>query len=369
MVRRVCFPAPGLAVARTGAGPKLVLLMPAPPMSAPEFSDAELLDLTTQHFPLLAGPDIELAPILKGGSDRRYYRLRKHGRPLQLILVRYTDARADNACFFPATEILMAHGVKVPKVFHHDAGRKLAWIEDLGALDLWALQESPWAERRQLYSRTLEEVARLHRMRPEDLPADTLAQLMSGFTEDLYLWEQNYFFDNFATHFSAATPAERQEVRHSEALAALRRDLGALPRTFIHRDFQSQNVIIRDHQPYFIDYQGLRPGRPEYDVASLLYDPYVAFTPGQRDELWAEYQALRAGDPGWETSDHRFAQCAVQRLMQALGAYGNLAFNLGRPEFFEHVPRAVENLTHVINRSGVATELLPLLKLRPDVVE
>lgn len=338
-------------------------------MSAPDFTPAELLELTSLHFPLLAGPDIEVAPILKGGSDRRYYRLKKHGRPLHLILVRYTDARPDNACFFPATEILNAHGVKVPKVHHHDRDRKLAWIEDLGALDLWALQESPWPERRRLYARTLEEAALLHRLRPEDLPPDQLAQLMTGFTEDLYLWEQNYFFDHFAAHFSAVTPAELKAVRESNALATLRRELGSLPRTFIHRDFQSQNVIIRDHEPYFIDYQGLRPGRPEYDVASLLYDPYVEFTPEQRDELWAGYQAFRAQDPGWETSDRRYAQCAIQRLMQALGAYGNLALNLGKREFLEHIPRAVGNLSHVIKHSNVATELLPLLKLRKDAVE
>jgi aminoglycoside/choline kinase family phosphotransferase len=338
-------------------------------MSAPEFTPAELLELTSQHFPLLAGPDIEVAPILKGGSDRRYYRLKKHGRPLHLILVRYTDARPDNACFFPATEILNAHGIKVPKVHHHDRDRKLAWIEDLGALDLWALQESPWPERRRLYARTLEEAALLHRLRPEDLPAEQLGQLMTGFTEDLYLWEQNYFFDNFASHFSDAGLTEIRAVRESEALAALRRELGALPRSFVHRDFQSQNIIIRDNEPYFIDYQGLRPGRPEYDVASLLFDPYVAFTPEQRDELWEGYKAFRAGDERWETSDRRYAQCAIQRLMQALGAYGNLAFNVGKPEFLQHIPRAVENLSHVIKRSGVATDLLPLLKVRKDAVE
>jgi len=338
-------------------------------MPAPDFTPAELMDLTGQHFPLLAGPDMEISPILKGGSDRRYYRLKKHGRPLHLILVRYTDARPDNACFFPATTILMAHGVRVPKVHHHDCERKLAWIEDLGALDLWALQESPWPERRRLYARTLEEAAVLHRMRPEDLADEELAQLMTGFTEELYLWEQNYFFDHFAAHFSAVSAAKMQEVRASAALAGLRRELGALPRTFVHRDFQSQNVIIREDQPYFIDYQGLRPGRPEYDVASLLYDPYVSFTPAQRDDLWAGYQTFRAGDPGWETSDRRYAQCAIQRLMQALGAYANLALNLGKPEFLEHIPRAVENLTHVITRSGVAVELLPLLSLRADAVE
>lgn len=338
-------------------------------MPPSDFTPAELLGLTSQHFPLLAGPDMEIAPILKGGSDRRYYRLKKHSRPLHLILVRYTDARPDNACFFPATEILQEHGVRVPKVYHHDRDRKLAWIEDLGALDLWALQQSPWPERKRLYVRTLEEVALLHRLRPEDLPAAQLEQLMTGFTEELYLWEQNYFFDNFAAHFSDVSVGELKVVRDSEALAALRRELGALPRTFVHRDFQSQNVIIRDDEPFFIDYQGLRPGRPEYDVASLLYDPYVAFTPDQRAELWSAYQQVRAGDAAWETSDRRFAQCAIQRLMQALGAYGNLALNLGKQEFIQHIPRAVENLTQVITHSGVAVEMLPLLRVRKNAVE
>jgi len=338
-------------------------------MPTPDFTPAELLDLTSQNFPLLAGPDIDIEPILKGGSDRRYYRLTQHGQPLHLILVGYTDARPDNACFFPATEILNSHGVKVPKLHHHDRERKLAWIEDLGERDLWALQDSPWPERKRLYARTLEEVARLHRLRPEDLPAEQLAQLMTGFTEELYLWEQNYFFDNFAAHFSAVTADELQAIRESDALAELRRELGALPRTFVHRDFQSQNVIIRDHEPYFIDYQGLRPGRPEYDVASLLYDPYVVFTPQERDELWAGYRAFRAQDENWETSDRRYAQCAVQRLMQALGAYGNLALNVGKPEFLHHIPYAVENLSHVITSSGVAEVVLPLLRLREQVVE
>jgi len=333
-------------------------------MPAPALTPADLTHLTAQHFPKLAEPDIEVQPILKGGSDRRYYRLLQRGRPLDLILVSYTDARPDNACFFPATEILSAHGVRVPKVHHHDRDRQLAWIEDLGATDLWAFQQHPWPERRRLYARTLEEAARLHRLRPQDLPDTELAQLMPGFTEDLYLWEQSYFFDHFACRFSDLSPAGVQSVRESAALAALRRELGSLPTAFVHRDFQSQNVIIRDDQPYFIDYQGLRPGRPEYDVASLLFDPYVALTSDERDELWAGYQAFRAGDEGWETSDRCYAQCAIQRLMQALGAYGNLALNAGKPEFLQHIPRAVENLSYIIRQSGVAPDLLPVLQLR-----
>jgi N-acetylmuramate 1-kinase len=334
-----------------------------------DFTPSELIELTGQHFPMLAGPDMEVSPILKGGSDRRYYRLIKHGRPLHIILVRYTDARPDNACFFPATEILNAHGVRVPKVYHHDRDLKLAWIEDLGALDLWALQESPWPLRRKLYERTLEEVALIHRIRPDDLPADQLSQLMPGFTEELYLWEQNYFFENFAAHFSALPASQCTAVRSSEEMARLRHDLGVLPRFFVHRDFQSQNVIVRNDEPYFIDYQGLRPGRPEYDVASLLHDPYVAFTPAERDQLWEHYKGFRQHDQGWHTDDLIYARCAIQRLMQALGAYGHLALNLGRREFVKHIPRAIDNLTHVIKRSGVGLGVLPVLHVREEAVE
>ena len=329
---------------------------------------SDLIALTGSHFPELAGPDVEVAPILKGGSDRRYYRLKKRGRPVQMILVTYTEARPDNACFFPATEILTRHGVRVPKVYVHDATRRLAWIEDLGALDLWAFQDSPWTERQRLYERTLAEVAKVHRLNPSDLPPDVLATLMPPFDESLYLWEQNYFFDHFASHFSSATHEEIDAVRHGSGCAALRAELGALPRAFVHRDFQSQNVIIRDGDPFLIDYQGLRPGRPEYDIASLLFDPYVKFTAEERDSLWRYYRSLRENDAGWHTSDRLYAQCACQRLMQALGAYGNLSLNLGRPEFANHIAPAVENLRQVIQRHGVLLDLLPVLQIREDAV-
>ncbi|MGI8602724.1 MAG: phosphotransferase [Verrucomicrobiales bacterium] len=333
-----------------------------------DFTPEQLIDLTNQRFPVLAGPDMEVMPILKGGSDRRYFRLLKHGRPVHIILVRYTDARQDNACFFPATEILLDRGVRVPKVYHHDRKRKLAWIEDLGALDLWAFQQSPWPQRRELYERTLGEAVKIHRLRAEDLPAHRREALMPAFTEELYLWEQNYFFDHFVANFSALSSPEIRAVRESEGLVELRRGLGALPRFFVHRDFQSQNVIIRNGEAFLIDYQGLRPGRPEYDVASLLFDPYVTLAPPERDHLWEFYRSLRPSDEHWETSDEIYARCACQRLMQALGAYGNLSLNLGRSEFVQHIPLAVQNLRYIIERFGVLAELVPTLSLRKDSV-
>ena len=102
-------------------------------------------------------------------------------------------------------------------------------------------------------------------------------------------------------------------------------------------------------------------------MASLLFDPYVSLARNERDHLWAFYRALREGDDWFETGDEVFARCACQRLMQALGAYGNLALNLGRSEFVRHIPRAVEHLRDVIERFGVLPELLPALSVRAEL--
>ena len=77
--------------------------------------------------------------------------------------------------------------------------------------------------------------------------------------------------------------AEIEEIRSSAELAGLIEGLAGEPRRLLHRDFQSSNVMVRDGRPWLIDYQGLRWGVAEYDIASLLYDPYVDLEPSQRD--------------------------------------------------------------------------------------
>ena len=141
-----------------------------------------------------------------------------------------------------------------------------------------------------------------------------------------------------------------------EALKALRKRLAKEPRGLVHRDFQSQNVLLIHGEAWLVDYQGLRPGLAEYDLASLLFDPYVTITANERNELLDYYAGLR-GLNGTEMRQ-RFWFCAAQRLMQALGAYGNLSRNQGKPQFKQHIPAAVANLIYVCERDPSLHELL-----------
>ena len=91
-----------------------------------------------------------------------------------------------------------------------------------------------------------------------------------------------------------------------------------------------------------------------------LFDPYVTLTDSERDDL-LHYYAEHRGISLFELRES-FHLCAAQRLMQALGAYGNLSRNLGKPHFKQHIPAAVASLTTVCESSDALRDLLPLFR-------
>lgn len=304
-----------------------------------------LLILTREQFPELSGTPCEVEVILKGASDRHFYRLKWQDGREPMVLMVYTLARRDNPKFVPATHRLEKMGAHVPHVLAFDEQRLCVWLEDLGRVDLQSLNEQPWTRRAPLYEATLREAAKFHAVDEKSLTQADLDELEPAFDEALYEWEQNYFLDHFVGgHLGREFGHDEYAAAH-ETLKQLRRRLAKLPRCLVHRDFQSQNVLIRGEDAWLVDYQGLRLGRAEYDLASLLYDPYVNLSRTERSELLRYYAAHRGLD--WNELREVFYLCAAQRLMQALGAYANLSRNLGKPHYIQHIPAAVSNLAEV----------------------
>src|SRR5215469_4882179 len=90
-----------------------------------------LLRQTRMHFPRLDVAEIKIKPIERGGSDRKFYRIRCSGDQT-LILVKYNLEREENRHYVQIAEFLDAHGIRVPKIYFHDPAEGLIWIEDLG---------------------------------------------------------------------------------------------------------------------------------------------------------------------------------------------------------------------------------------------
>lgn len=308
-----------------------------------------LLRQTRIHFPRFAvDSGVRITPIVKGGSDRSFYRVHNTSEQ-RLILVKYNLERKENAHYVEIAKFLQAHQIRAPKIYFHDAAEGLIWIEDLGEDDLFSHRGEPWLIRRSLYESALDQVAKLHRISEAD-SRDIREDLPAEFNAELYLWEQGYFFENCLGRYFGIDESRLGEISGLPALGAVAQRLAALPRVLVHRDFQSQNIIVRAGVAHLIDFQGMRPGLPEYDVASLLYDPYVNLSEAERAEL-TSYYIERQREFGWDLQS-RFGEilplCAMQRLMQALGAYGFLGLVKKHKAFLEHIPSAMRSLSSLL---------------------
>src|SRR5256885_3297589 len=301
-----------------------------------------LLRQTRRHFPRFNVDEVKISPIEKGGSDRKFYRGRCSSEQ-SLILVKYNLEREENRHYVEIGQFLETHGIHAPRIYYHDVDEGLIWLEDLGERDLFGYRDESWLVRRAFYESALDEVRKLHQL-PEAVCIEMNQHLPAEFNAALYLWEQNYFFENCLGRYFKIEPGTIDKFAALPALRDIAEKLAELPRVLVHRDFQSQNILLRNGQAYLIDFQGMRPGLAQYDLASLLYDPYVDLSEPERDELLAHYRGKNPTPEFLET----LQLCAMQRLMQALGAYGFLGLVRGYEHFLQHIPKAISSLRETV---------------------
>lgn len=333
--------------------------------------DELLLAETRRRLPAYDAEKLEMSAIERSGSDRRFYRV-CCAPEKSLILVKYNRNREENRHYVDIAEFLSQNGIRAPKIYFHDPDEGLIWVEDLGEADLFSYRHEEWRERRSKYASALEEIAKLHEL-PESGWAPWRSRMPPAFNGSLYEWEQGYFFENCLGRVFHLPENEVTHLRELPALQRIADTLAALPRDLVHRDFQSQNIVLRDGDAYLIDFQGMRPGLAEYDLASLLYDPYVSLSGHEREELAMHYWEHRGLASEIAERQERLRLCAMQRLMQALGAYGFLGLVKGNRSFLEYVPSALGSLREILGEIrgteplGAALAYLPkdVVSLQP----
>src|SRR5438309_9334439 len=225
-----------------------------------------LLRQTRRHFPRFNIDEIKIAPIEKGGSDRKVYGVRGWSDQT-LSLVESNLGGEENRHYVEIAQFLETHGIHAPRIYYHDTDEGLIWLEDLGERDLFGYRNEPWLVRRAFYESALDEVRKLHQL-PESVCIEMHQHLPAEFNAALYLWEQNYFFENCLGRYFKIETSTIDNLAGIPTLPDIAAKLAELPRVLVHRDFQSQNILLRNGQAYLIDFQGMRPGLAQYDLAS-----------------------------------------------------------------------------------------------------
>ena len=151
----------------------------------------------------------------------------------------------------------------------------------------------------------------------------------------------------FVMEFIPGRPLLRGEPLPSSFFSDLEQVLREVhTRGVVHLDLRHKgNILLSERgEPFLIDFQGMRFGSLFYDLGSLLCDPYVNFSDGQRDELLSFYYGLLKGGLDQASFRNYFWEASAQRLMQALGAYGFLGLKKGLKTYLEHIPAGLRNL-------------------------
>ena len=261
------------------------------------------------------------------GSDRSFWRF-VYGDE-RAIAIEYDDAkRPENARYASHARLLAEAGVPVPRVLAEVPAQKALALEDIDGDSLEDRAKRRGADLVKLYAPVVKALRALHEKGTELALAQDVT-LEPAFGPELYAWERD-LFETFCV---------KERFGYDGLPAAVRADLEAVAAelqrqrpVLVHRDFQSSNVLYRTDGSFaFIDFQGMRLGAAAYDLASLLYDPYVPLGEQARASLARLYPV------------EKLAFGAVQRLVQALGAFGRLA-SVGQPQFGRHVAPALQNL-------------------------
>ena len=284
------------------------------------------------------------------GSNRKYFRMISKSN--SLIGVEGTSVE-ENKAFIEMAKHFYNQGLAVPCFLAQSADGRFYIQEDLGDTLLFdAISEGRKTgvfcePEKELLRKTMSKLSALQVLGAKDFDF-SICYPQPEFNERSILWDLNYF----KYCFLKSTGLDFQEnlleddfTKMSEIL------LRSHTNTFMYRDFQSRNVMVKKDEPYFIDFQGGRKGPLYYDVASFLWQAKAQYNSELREELLQTYlNALKELIPVDE-ADFRvqLKHFVLFRTLQVLGAYGFRGYFEKKPHFLQSIPYALENLRTLLH--------------------
>ncbi|MDL2251723.1 phosphotransferase [Odoribacter sp. OttesenSCG-928-J03] len=307
-----------------------------------------LLDLFASYTGETA-ESIEKFP--SSGSNRSYFRMKSLCHTLIGV---HGASKEENEAFIYISKHFKTQNIPVPEVYMHSEDYHYYLQEDLGDQLLFdAIEEGrktgTFSENEKaLLKKTVKWLPMIQFNGAENMDFSRCFPLPE-FNKRSVLWDLNYF----KYCFLKATGLEFSEEKLEDDFECFAETLLAdHTDTFMYRDFQSRNVMIRNGEPYFIDFQGGRKGPVYYDIASFLWQARASYPQSLREELLDDYiKALNSFIPvNAIVFKEKLRHFVLFRLLQVLGAYGFRGYFEKKSHFILSVPPAIENLRELLKQ-------------------
>jgi aminoglycoside/choline kinase family phosphotransferase len=334
-------------------------------------SDSQLLAFVEEYFrsARLSHGQVRAEPLPGDGSRRRFWRVSHHAANATFIAAFNPPmdeaARKENTAYLCIGRHLREKGLPIPLIHHVDLDHGWFLMEDMGKEHLQVHAASA-RNPVELYKRVLETLFLMQTKGAEGFDPSWCCQTRVYDQTVMRQYEADYFKAAFLKGYLGL---EKDFLELEPALQCLREAASqAKPVFFLHRDFQSRNIIISGDRIGIVDWQAGRLGPLGYDVASLLIDPYTDLPPSRRELLLDFYVGLlREHDPALADGFLRhYPYLAIQRNLQILGAFGFLTKERGKDYFKPYIPAAAASLNQLLDILPERA-LLPLKRLARDL--
>ncbi len=322
--------------------------------------------LYRQHFG--KSPEhVELLPA--SGSARKYNRL---GDGREFCIGAYHKDVDENRLFIRFSCHFREKGLPVPQVYSVSHDGLVYLQEDLGNTMLLDVieqerQAEGWEKRLpELYRKSLAELLRFQFLGGEGLDY-SLCVPRPVFDRRCISWDLNYFKYCFLR--LAGVPFSEDALENDfERLTA--RLLEVERTAFMFRDFQSRNIMVRENNVWFIDYQGGRQGALHYDVASLLYDAIAEVPEVYKESLLDDYimmlQQYRRVDADLFRKEY---YCFVLiRLLQAMGAFGLRGLYERKQHFIDSIQPGLSNISSLFKPGKLGNDYPEIQKVADELI-
>jgi NDP-sugar pyrophosphorylase family protein/tRNA A-37 threonylcarbamoyl transferase component Bud32 len=291
-----------------------------------------------------------LSSLQEQGSARGFYRLTENNTSKVLMVSDGMDQ--DFERFIYLGRFLGKFDFPTPKIYSYEPEEFTISMEDLGNDTLYRLTNgNEKAEFTAVYYRKVIDSLIDFQLNGTELFKRNDAPILRNFDRSYLRWETKYFSDNLLKLYLDIPETELRNLESEfDKLAEM---VDNQPKLFMHRDFQSQNILIHQDIPRFVDFQGARMGPVGYDIMSLINDPYMNLPLDLRRSLekyFIENMKSRCPDLNDHDLELYLITAGMQRNMQALGAYGFLGLNIGKKQYLQYIPRSLELLADGLQR-------------------
>ncbi len=273
--------------------------------------------------------------------------------------------------FLEVLELLQSHGVRVPRVVGEACDHGFVLVEDLGDDTLARYLERNPERRTEMYQAAVRDLARAQ-LALDPLPEDSIV-CTRAFDEDLLRWEVDHFRE-WALDARQVTLTEQDRALFARAADHLARTIASWPRHFVHRDYQSRNLMVRapaEQAPelVWIDFQDALLGPRVYDLVALLSDSYQTFDRAFIEARLDEYAQLLGLDAGGRAAVGReFDLVTVQRKLKDAGRFVFIERVRHNPDFLQFVDPTIEKVRAALTRLGDDPILVDLSRLLDRVL-